>query len=115
MTVSNESLLATMSLSIGSDVLLEPIAILISDVPLTTCCIAPFPHPQAASFYGLSYIRLPIHESKNSTDIEFRFKTHQLTAFLFLAVGTSDYCFLYLENGQLAVNANDHYLPAHVS
>lgn len=59
---------------------------------------------RAASFYGLSYIRLPLQETKNSTDLEFRFKTHQLNAFLFLAAGTSDYFLVFLEAGQLAVS-----------
>lgn len=57
----------------------------------------------AASFYGHSYLRLPLQEAKNSTQVEFRFKTHQQDAFLFLAAGSSDYCLIYLEKGQLAV------------
>ena len=59
-----------------------------------------------ASFYGLSYIKLPLQETKNSTELELRFKTHQSNGFLFLAAGSPDYCLLYLENGQVAVKIN---------
>lgn len=59
-----------------------------------------------ASFYGLSYAKLSLYETRNTTQIEFRFKTHQTSAFLFLAAGAADYCFVYLHNGQLAAKLN---------
>lgn len=55
------------------------------------------------SFYGASYIHLPIQEAKGATDISFRFRTHLADAMLLLAVGKTDYCLIKLEAGRLKV------------
>lgn len=62
-----------------------------------------FSTENVASFYGLSYVKLPIQESKNSTSIGLLIKTYQSNSFVLLAAGTSDYCLVYLEDGQLSV------------
>lgn len=51
-------------------------------------------------------MKVPLQQDTKNIEFEFRFKTHQLNAFFFLAAGTSDYCLLFLENGQLAVSEN---------
>lgn len=56
-----------------------------------------------ASFYGASYVRLPLEDAKSTTDIQFKFRTHRADAFLFLAAGTTDYCLLLLESGGVKV------------
>lgn len=55
------------------------------------------------SFYGASYIHLPVQEAKGATDISFRFRTHLADAMLLLAVGRTDYCLIKLETGKLKV------------
>uniref|UniRef100_T1KNP3 Laminin G domain-containing protein n=1 Tax=Tetranychus urticae TaxID=32264 RepID=T1KNP3_TETUR len=58
------------------------------------------------SFYGSSYIWIPMEESRDSTKIVFRFKTHRTDAFLFLASGPKDYCLITLVNGNINVRIN---------
>uniref|UniRef100_A0ABD2VZ75 Laminin G domain-containing protein n=1 Tax=Trichogramma kaykai TaxID=54128 RepID=A0ABD2VZ75_9HYME len=58
------------------------------------------------SFYGASYIHLPVQEAKSATDIAFRFRTHLKDAMLLLAAGRTDYCLIRLESGRLKVNIN---------
>ncbi|KAL2732460.1 chondroitin sulfate proteoglycan 4 [Vespula maculifrons] len=53
------------------------------------------------SFYGASYIHLPVQEAKGATDISFRFRTHLSDAMLLLAAGKTDYCLIKLEAGRL--------------
>nr|XP_027195473.1 chondroitin sulfate proteoglycan 4-like [Dermatophagoides pteronyssinus] len=61
----------------------------------------------SASFYGQSYLKIPSFPlNNNQTKIQLEFRTHQSDAFIFLAAGSSDYCLLYLERGQLAVKIN---------
>nr|KAF7415813.1 hypothetical protein H0235_012405 [Vespula pensylvanica] len=55
------------------------------------------------SFYGASYIHLPVQEAKGATDISFRFRTHLSDAMLLLAAGKTDYCLIKLEAGRLKV------------
>lgn len=55
------------------------------------------------SFYGASYIHLPVQEAKGATDISFRFRTHLADAMLLLAAGKTDYCLIKLETGRLKV------------
>lgn len=57
----------------------------------------------AVSFYGASYIHLPVQEAKGATDISFRFRTHLADAMLLLAAGKTDYCLIKLEAGRLKV------------
>ncbi|XP_076177820.1 chondroitin sulfate proteoglycan 4-like protein [Ptiloglossa arizonensis] len=61
---------------------------------------------EKVSFYGASYIHLPIQEAKGATDISFRFRTHLADAMLLLAVGKTDYCLIKLEAGRLKVHIN---------
>ena len=62
-------------------------------------------HHFLASFYGQSYLKIPSFPlNNNQTKIQLEFRTHQSDAFIFLAAGSSDYCLLYLERGQLAVS-----------
>lgn len=51
-------------------------------------------------------MKVPLQQDTNSTNLELKFKTNQLNAFFFLAAGFSDYCLIFLENGQLAVSEN---------
>lgn len=57
----------------------------------------------AVSFYGASYIHLPVQEAKGTTDISFRFRTRLSDAILLLAAGKTDYCLIKLEAGRLKV------------
>ncbi|CAG9855229.1 unnamed protein product [Phyllotreta striolata] len=59
-----------------------------------------------ASFYGNSFIALPLKEAKSSTDINFKFKTRLSSALIFLVAGTTDYCIVQLEKGRLKININ---------
>ncbi|GAB6023074.1 hypothetical protein CHUAL_007165 [Chamberlinius hualienensis] len=59
-----------------------------------------------ASFYGSSYVRLPLEDAKSSTEIHLRLKTYRPDAFLFFAAGTTDYCLLVLEAGGIKVRIN---------
>ncbi|KOC68137.1 Chondroitin sulfate proteoglycan 4, partial [Habropoda laboriosa] len=61
---------------------------------------------EKVSFYGASYIHLPVQEAKGATDISFRFRTHLADAMLLLAVGKTDYCLIKLEAGRLKVHIN---------
>ncbi|KMQ96144.1 chondroitin sulfate proteoglycan 4 [Lasius niger] len=56
---------------------------------------------EKVSFYGASYIHLPVQEAKGATDISFRFRTHLADAMLLLAAGKTDYCLIKLEAGRL--------------
>ncbi|XP_043505299.1 chondroitin sulfate proteoglycan 4 isoform X1 [Polistes fuscatus] len=61
---------------------------------------------EKVSFYGASYIHLPVQEAKGATDISFRFRTHLSDAMLLLAAGKTDYCLIKLEAGRLKVHIN---------
>ncbi|EGI70747.1 Chondroitin sulfate proteoglycan 4 [Acromyrmex echinatior] len=61
---------------------------------------------EKVSFYGASYIHLPVQEAKGATDISFRFRTHLADAMLLLAAGKTDYCLIKLEAGRLKVHIN---------
>lgn len=56
-----------------------------------------------ASFYGSSYIHVPLQDARSTTEIQFRFKTKRADSFLLLAAGRTDYCLLRLESGKLKV------------
>lgn len=57
----------------------------------------------SASFYGSSYIHVPLQDARSTTEIQFRFKTKRADSFLLLAAGRTDYCLLRLEFGKLKV------------
>ncbi|KAK6642782.1 hypothetical protein RUM43_004284 [Polyplax serrata] len=58
------------------------------------------------SFYGSSYIHVPLQDAKSTTDIHFRFKTKRPDSFLVLVAGRTDYCIIRLEFGKLKVRIN---------
>lgn len=60
----------------------------------------------SASFYGSSYVNVPYQDAKSTTEISFAFRTKHLDAFLLLAAGKTDYCFVLLESGKLKVKIN---------
>ena len=57
----------------------------------------------SASFYGASYISVPLQDAKSTTDLQFKFRTRRPDAMLFLAAGRTDYCLVRLESGRLKV------------
>ncbi|KAK9497907.1 hypothetical protein O3M35_003808 [Rhynocoris fuscipes] len=59
-----------------------------------------------ASFFGASYISVPLQEAKKDTDIRFRIMTKKSDALLFLAAGQTDYCLIRLIAGRLKVYIN---------
>ncbi|XP_065210163.1 chondroitin sulfate proteoglycan 4 [Planococcus citri] len=61
---------------------------------------------ETASFYGSSYISIPLQDAKSTTEIQLRFRTKQPDALLFLAAGRTDYCLIKLQAGKLKVHIN---------
>jgi chondroitin sulfate proteoglycan 4 len=61
------------------------------------CCLV------SASFYGASYISVPLQDAKSTTELHFKFRTKRPDAMLFLAAGRTDYCLVRLEAGRLKV------------
>ncbi|XP_014249447.1 chondroitin sulfate proteoglycan 4 [Cimex lectularius] len=61
---------------------------------------------ETASFYGSSYISVPLLEGKNVTDISFKIMTKKSDALLLLAAGQTDYCLMKLVSGRLKVYIN---------
>ncbi|XP_046998026.1 chondroitin sulfate proteoglycan 4 [Schistocerca americana] len=59
-----------------------------------------------ASFYGASYIAVPLQDARSTTELEMRFRTRRADAMLFLAAGRIDYCLVILETGRLKVRIN---------
>ncbi|XP_018320586.1 neurexin-1 isoform X2 [Agrilus planipennis] len=59
-----------------------------------------------ASFYGNSFISIPLKEAKGSTDIHFKFRTHLSNALIILVAGVTDYCIVRLDNTRLKININ---------
>lgn len=60
----------------------------------------------SASFYGDSYIRLPMENAHSETDIKLHFRTHQSEGLLFLAAGSPDYCVVELRMGMVRVRTD---------
>ncbi|KAG8227095.1 hypothetical protein J437_LFUL007432, partial [Ladona fulva] len=58
------------------------------------------------SFYGASYVAVPLQDAKSTTDLRLRFRTKRSDAMLFLAAGRTDYCLVRLETGRLKVHIN---------
>ncbi|RWS25499.1 Chondroitin sulfate proteoglycan 4-like protein, partial [Leptotrombidium deliense] len=58
------------------------------------------------SFYGSSYVSLPLEDARSTTKISFRLKTYRNDAIIFLSAGPIDYCLITLENGALKVRIN---------
>lgn len=59
-----------------------------------------------ASFYGGSFITIPLKEAKSSTEIHFKFRTRLPNALLLLVAGTTDHCILRLDGGRIKLNIN---------
>lgn len=59
-----------------------------------------------ASFYGGSYILVPLKEAKATTDIRLKFRTQLPNGLILLAAGEPDYCIIYLQAGSLKVKIN---------
>lgn len=54
-----------------------------------------------ASFYGDSYVRVPVQDASSSTDIKLHFRTSSPSGLLLLAAGTTDYCKVLLQSGSV--------------
>lgn len=61
---------------------------------------------ETASFYGASYISVPLQDAKSTTEVQLKVRTKQPDALLFLAAGRTDYCLIRLEAGRLKVHIN---------
>ncbi|XP_050314134.1 chondroitin sulfate proteoglycan 4 isoform X2 [Anthonomus grandis grandis] len=61
---------------------------------------------EQASFYGNSYISIPLEESKTTTEIFFKFRTRLSDTLILLVAGETDYCKVDLENGRIRVVVN---------
>ncbi|KAK3912268.1 Chondroitin sulfate proteoglycan 4 [Frankliniella fusca] len=72
---------------------------------LTKLC-TPETQVRSASFYGASYIKYPLQDAKNTTEISFQFRTKRADTMLLLAAGKTDYCYIRLETGRLKVRIN---------
>jgi hypothetical protein len=57
----------------------------------------------SASFYGSSFVSLPLQDAKSSTDISFKFRTSRPESLLFLVAGKTDYCLIMLQQGIVKV------------
>lgn len=71
----------------------------------------------SASFYGDSYINMPIQEAKISTNIRLKFKTGQENGLLFATAGRFDALTLSLHSGQLKLDfrISEHHVEVSVS
>ena len=56
-----------------------------------------------ASFYGSSFVSLPLQDAKSSTYISFKFRTSRPESLLFLVAGKTDYCLIMLQQGIVKV------------
>jgi hypothetical protein len=61
----------------------------------------------SASFYGGSYVHVPLQDAKSTTEVQLKFRTKQSEALLLLAAGRTDYCLIRLESGRLKVSIID--------
>ena len=60
----------------------------------------------SVSFYGESYIQIPINDAFDETDLELRFKTTRPYGLIALVAGETDYLLLQLHSGTLRVTLN---------
>ena len=60
----------------------------------------------SASFYGESYISIPLQDASSSTDLHFHFKTHRPRGLLLLAAGSTDNLVLEMKAGVVEVRIN---------
>ncbi|CAI9720454.1 Hypothetical predicted protein [Octopus vulgaris] len=67
-------------------------------------CLSLIGHTVQVSFYGQSYVHVPLQESSSSTNIKLRFKTHRPYGLLLLAAGQPDYCIIELKSGIIHVH-----------
>lgn len=57
----------------------------------------------SGSFYGDSYLRLPLEDASSETDIKLQFRTHRADGLLMLAAGSPDYCVIEIRNGMVRI------------
>ncbi|XP_071954230.1 chondroitin sulfate proteoglycan 4-like [Antedon mediterranea] len=57
----------------------------------------------AASFYGTSFIHLPLEDVSSENEISFQFRTSRTRGLLFMAVGQTDYCIIQIESSRIHV------------
>ena len=67
-------------------------------------CYSQYANFFSASFYGSSYLSLPLEDAKSSSDISFRFRTSRPESLLFLVAGRTDYCLIMLQQGIFRLN-----------
>ena len=60
----------------------------------------------AASFYGNSYLQVPLDDASRQSSVKFHFKTASRDGIIFVAAGNSDYCTVEIQNGHLQVRMN---------
>ncbi|XP_062617524.1 chondroitin sulfate proteoglycan 4-like [Saccostrea cucullata] len=70
------------------------------------CLLLMFIHRlRAASFFGDSYLNLPFVNSRD-VELKLRFLTWQSHGLLFLARGSTDYLYLYLQDGHVQIEGD---------
>lgn len=66
------------------------------------------------SFFGDSYISMPLQEAKLSTNVRLKFKTRQENGLIFATAGRLDSCVLDLADGRLRLSMNIGAHPVEV-
>ena len=56
------------------------------------------------SFYGDSFIKVPVEDASSKTDIKLNFRTAQKDGLLLLAAGSVDYCIVSLQAGAIVIH-----------
>ena len=60
----------------------------------------------AASFYGESYVSVPLKDASSTTDLQLHFKTHRPHGLLLLAAGSTDNILVEIKAGMVEVRIN---------
>ncbi|KAK7495999.1 hypothetical protein BaRGS_00012700 [Batillaria attramentaria] len=61
---------------------------------------------QSASFYGESYISIPLQDASSTTVLSLHFKTHRPHGLLLLAAGSTDYFLVEVKSGMVEVRVD---------
>ncbi|XP_076443318.1 chondroitin sulfate proteoglycan 4-like [Babylonia areolata] len=61
---------------------------------------------QSASFYGESYISIPLEDARSSTALHLHFQTHRPHGLLLLAAGSTDHFLVEVKAGRVEVSIN---------
>lgn len=67
------------------------------------------------SFFGDSYISMPLQEAKLSTNVRLKFKTRHEEGLLFATAGRQDSCVLQMFTGRLRLSINIGSHPVEVN